>query len=145
LVISLIWDTIAMEDILARIFSPLNFSVIPGFPHSVPYLIEWGYFLPIFRERKEENLAEHLIKFHECMDLLDIQHEDVHMNIFMHSLDGNAHNGYFSLPPSIISSLKYFHRVFNEHYKRYFSYELLFDNCFGEYELHDEIEIIDRK
>jgi hypothetical protein len=101
--------------------------------------------LPIFRERKEDNPAEHLIKFHECMDLLDLQHEDVHMKMFMHSLDGDARKWYFSLPPSIISSLKDFHRVFNEHCKRYFSDELLFDNCCGEYELHDEIEIIDRK
>ena len=78
MVISLIWDTIAMEDILARIFSPLNFSVIPGFPHSVPYLTEWVDFLPVFRERKEDNPSKHLIKFHECMDLLDLQREDVH-------------------------------------------------------------------
>jgi len=65
--------------------------------------------------------------------------------MFMHSLDGDARKWYFSLPASIISSLNDFHIVFNEHCKRYFSDELLFDNCCGEYELHDEIEIIDRK
>jgi hypothetical protein len=108
-------------------------------------LKKWGYFLPIFRERKEDNPLEHLIKFHECMDLLDLQHEDVHMKMFMHSLDGDARKWYFSLPPSNISSLKDFHIVFNEHCKRYFSDELLFDNCCGEYKLHDEIKIIDRK
>ena len=39
---------------------------------------EWGDFLPVFKEEKEDNLAEHLLKFHECMHLLDLQHEDVH-------------------------------------------------------------------
>jgi hypothetical protein len=58
--------------LLARRFAPLNFSIVPSFPHPVPHLTEWGYFMPIFRERKEDNPAEHLIKFHECMDLLDL-------------------------------------------------------------------------
>ena len=77
-----------------------------------------GRFFAYLRERKEDNPAEHLIKFHECMDILDLQHEDVRMKMFMHSLDGDAHKWYFSLPPSSISSLKEFHRVFNENCKR---------------------------
>jgi hypothetical protein len=135
----------AFAALLARRFAPLNFSTVPGFPHPVPHLTEWGDFLPIFRERKEDNPAEHLIKFHECMDLLDLQHEDVRMKMFMHSLDGDARKWYFSLPPSSISSLKEFHRVFNEHCKRYFSDEFLFENCCEEYELNNEIEVIDRE
>jgi hypothetical protein len=70
--------------LLARRFAPLNFSSVPGFPHPVPNMSEWGDFLPIFKESKEDNPAEHLIKFHECMDLLDLQHEeheDVHVFI----------------------------------------------------------------
>ena len=63
----------------------------------------------------------------------------------MYSLDGDACESHFSLPPSIISSLKDFHTVFHEHCKRYFSYEFLFENCCEEYELHDEIEDINRK
>ena len=79
------------------------------------------------------------------MNLLDIHHENVRMKMFMYSLDGDAHEWYFSLPPSSISSLKNFHRVFHEHCKRYFSYEFLFENCCEEYELHDENEDINRK
>jgi hypothetical protein len=61
--------------VLAWRFAPLNFSAVPGFPHLVPHISEWGYFLPIFRERKEDNPAQHLIMFHQCMEQLDIHHE----------------------------------------------------------------------
>ena len=47
----------------------------------------------------------------------------------MYSLDGDAHKWYFSLPPSSISSLKDFHRVFNEHYKRFYPFEIICYNC----------------
>ena len=134
-----------METILARRFAPFNFSVVPSFPHPVLTMTEWGYFLPIFRERKEDNPADHLIKFHECMNLLDLQHDDVRMKMFMYSLDGDAHEWYFSLTPSSISYLKDFHTVFHKHCKRYFSVEFLFENCCEEYELHNETEDIDRE
>jgi hypothetical protein len=79
------------------------------------------------------------------MDVLDLKHEDVRMKMIMHSLDGDAHKWYFSLPPSSISSLKEFHKVFNEHCKSYFSDEILFENCCEEYESHNEIEFIYRE
>jgi hypothetical protein len=126
--------------LLARRFAPLDFSSVPGFPHPVPDMSEWGDFLPSFKESKEDNPAEHLIKFHECMDLLDLQHEDVRMKMFMFSLYGDARQWYFSLPPSSISSLKDFHKAFTEHCKRYFSDEFAFDNCCDEYELHCKLE-----
>ena len=79
---------------------------------------KWGDFLPVFKEKKEDNPAEHLLKFHECMELLNLQHEDVRMKMFIHSLEGDARRWYFSLPPSSISSLENFHRVFNERCKK---------------------------
>ena len=68
------------------------------------------------------------------MDQLDFYHEDVLMKMFMHSLDGDAHQWYFSLPHSSISSLKEFHSTFKEHYKMCFSIEFLFENCCEEFE-----------
>jgi hypothetical protein len=62
------------------------------------------------------------------------------MKMFMYSLYGDACQWHFSLPPSIISSLKEFHRAFTEHCKRYFSDEFAFDNCCDEYELHYKLE-----
>ena len=84
-----------MKAIVAWRFAPLDFSVVPGFPHLVPSMTEWGYFFPIFRERTEDILADHLIKFHECMNLLDLQHKNVRMKMFMYSLDGDACEWYF--------------------------------------------------
>jgi hypothetical protein len=130
----------AFAALLARRFAPLDFSSVPGFPHPVPNMSEWGDFLPIFKESKEDNPAEHLLKFHECMDLLDLPHEDVRMKMFMFSLYGDARQWYFSLPPSSISSLKDFHKAFTKHCKRYFSDEFAFDNCCDEYELHCKLE-----
>ena len=72
-------------------FAPLDFSSVPSFPHPVPDMSEWGDFLPVFKEEKEDNPAKNLLKFLECMDLLDQQHEDVCMNMFMYSLYGDAH------------------------------------------------------
>ena len=71
-----------MKAIVAWRFAPLEFSTVRGFPHLVPInMIEWEDFLPIFRERREDNPVDHLIKFHECMNMLDLQHEDVYVVI----------------------------------------------------------------
>ena len=61
--------------LLARTFTPLDFSLVPGFPHLVPDMSEWGDFLPIFKEEKEDNPTEHLLKFHEML------YENVHVFI----------------------------------------------------------------
>ena len=110
----------AFATVLARRFAPLNSFAVLGFPHPIPHMSEWGDFLPIFIERKEDNLAEHLIKFHHCMDQRDLHHDDVLMKMFMHSLDGDAHQWYFSPPHYNISSLREFHSTFNKHYKGIF-------------------------
>jgi hypothetical protein len=80
----------AFASLLAHRFAPLDFSSISGFSHPVPHMLEWGDFLPVFKEKKEDNPAEHLKNFHECMELLDLQHEYVCMMMFMHSLYGDA-------------------------------------------------------
>jgi hypothetical protein len=75
-----------MEAILARIFSPMNFSTISGFPNRVPHLSEWGYLLSMFREEKDDDHVQHLIDFHQCMEQLNLCKEDVLMKMFMFSL-----------------------------------------------------------
>jgi hypothetical protein len=79
-----------MVVILARRFAPFDFSSIPGFPNVVPIMDEWGDCLPKFREDKDDNLADHLLEFHEVMHQLGIHHEDVLMKMFMYSLEGDA-------------------------------------------------------
>ena len=67
------------------------------------------------------------------------------MKIFMHSLYGDAHQWYFSLSPSIISSLKDFDKAFIEHCKRYYSDEFAFDNCCQEFNLHNKDEDVKKE
>jgi hypothetical protein len=126
--------TKAMEAILAWRFAPLNFSVVPSFPNLVPPPSEWMDYLPVFKEEKEDNPAQHLVTFHQCMDQLGILHEDVLMKMFMYSLKGDAREWYFSLPASSICSLRDFHVAFNKHCKRYFPHELLLEDCCEKYE-----------
>jgi len=79
-----------MEAILARRFAPLNVLAIPGFPNPMPSFPECAEFLPIFRGDEEDNPAQHLLHFHQCIDQFDICHEDALMKIFVYSLDGDA-------------------------------------------------------
>jgi hypothetical protein len=131
-----------MEAILAQRFSPLNFSVVPGFPNVVPTIDEWGDYLPRFREDKDDNPADHLLEFHEVMHQLGIHHEDVLMNMFMYSLEGYAREWYRSLPPASISSLKKFHATFSDHCKRFFPADLIFENCCEEFDLYMQNSIV---
>jgi hypothetical protein len=89
--------------------------------------------LPIFRERKEDNPAQHLLEFHELMHQWEIHHEDVLLNMFMISLAGDARTWYHSLPPASISSLEQFHAAFNRHCQKFYSSELICHSCCEEY------------
>jgi hypothetical protein len=118
-----------MKAILSRRFSPLNFSAIDDYPHPVPLIYEWKDLLPIFYEGEYDSPVEHVQEFHALMQQLNIHHEVILMKMFMYSLYGDARKWYFSLAPSIISSLKDLHRVFNEHYKRFYPSEIICHNC----------------
>ena len=133
-----------MVAILAARFAPFNFTDIAGFPNTVPAINVWGDCLPRFRESKEDNPSDHLVKFHECMDRLDLYHEDVRMKMFMYSLEGDARQWYRSLPPSSISSLREFHAAFTKYYKGYFSPAMHLENCCEQFEpyIKQAIEMI---
>jgi hypothetical protein len=118
-----------MEKILARRFSPFNFSVIPGFPNVVPSPNEWGDYFPIFGKCEEDNPAQHLSEFHELMCKWEIHHEDVLLKMFMFSLAGDARRWYHSLPPASISSLSEFHAAFTTYCQKLYPSELIFHNC----------------
>jgi hypothetical protein len=105
----------AMEVILAKRFSPLDFSTIAGYPHHVPHIDEWKDLLPRFYEVNNDIPLEHVIRFHALIQQLDIHHEDIHMKLLMYSLLIDAHIWYHSLDIYIISSLEEFHAAFNMH------------------------------
>jgi hypothetical protein len=95
-----------MEAILVGRFSPLNFSAISSYPHPMPQIDEWKDLLPRFYEGENDNPIEHVLEFHALMQQLDIQHEEIHMKLFMYSLEGYAHIWYHSLKISSVSSLE---------------------------------------
>ena len=95
-----------------------------------------GRFSSRFREKEEDNLTHHVIKFHQYMDQLSIHHEDVLMKMFMYSLDGPARQWYITLPSSSISSLKDFHDAFYLYCKRIYPAEFLFEDCCRGYALY---------
>jgi hypothetical protein len=134
-----------MEKILAARYAFCDFSDIASFPHPVPTIVEWDDYLPRFKGSKDDHLGEHLFNFHRCMLEHGFVHEDVLIKLFRFSLEEHARKWCQSLPAASISSLKDFHRAFNEHYKRYFSDEVLFENCCEEYELHDETGDINKE
>jgi hypothetical protein len=118
-----------MKAILARRFSPLNFSVIDRYPHPMPQIDEWKDLLPRFYEVEDDNPFEHVHEFHALMQQLDIHHEDILMKMFMYSLEGDARKWYRTLLAYSISSLKEFHDVFYSHCKIIYIVERLFENC----------------
>ena len=101
-----------MDAIMVARFGPFEIFVVPGFPNLVPTMDECGEFIPRFKGDEDDHVAQHLIKFHECMDQLGISHEDLLIKMFMHSLDGDAQQLYRSLLPGDIPSLREFHHVF---------------------------------
>ena len=118
---------------MAQRFASFNFSDVPGFPHAVPTIDEWGDFIPRFKENDDDNPAHHVIKFHQYMDQLGIHHEDVLMKMFRYSLDGCARQQwYMNIPPSSISSLKDFHDAFYSYCKRIYPAKCLSEDAVGD-------------
>jgi hypothetical protein len=61
-----------MKDIVAARFAPLNFVDIDSFSNAVPAMDIWGDYLPWFRESKEDNPSDHLLRVHQCIPQLNI-------------------------------------------------------------------------
>ena len=99
-------------------YAPMNFYVILGYPNQIPPAICKTY-LPIFKDQKGDDVAIILFRFHKHIHKLGVGwHKDSLMKIFRASLEENARLWYDGLPSGILSSLKYFHAVFHEHFKR---------------------------
>jgi hypothetical protein len=75
----------------------------------------------------------------------EIHHEDVLLNMFMFSLEEDAHKWYHSLPLASISSLEQFHAAFNRHCQKFYSSEFICHNCCEEYEDNDQDMVVPNK
>jgi len=79
----------------------MNQSHILGFPNRTP-CIDWKKYLPKFKDKKGEDVALHLIKFHTHTRKLRVNfHEDYLMKMFMETLEGKARSWYEKFPPLV--------------------------------------------
>ena len=108
--------------IIKRKYAPISRDHIPGFPHKLPK-VNWDKNIPIFQNENIDDPLLHLIKSHIHSSILKGDwHEDCLMKIFMATLEGKSREWYEALKPASLFSLKYFHKVFYEHYKEDFPY-----------------------
>jgi hypothetical protein len=127
-----------MEKILAQRFAFCDFSQIVGFPNALPHRDQWEDFLSEFHAASWEELAEHLLDFHEAIHRHHITHEDVQIKLFRYSLKGAALEWCRSLPTASIRSLIGFHTAFNSFCKDYCPTAGLYENCCEEFSLLHE-------
>jgi hypothetical protein len=88
-------------------YKPLKF---PSFLHDLPPKI--FKYLPIFNGEDDVTTEKHMETFEHFTDCLDIQHEDVFMRMFTHSLVGEVKIWFRDLPVESITSWTDFHDVF---------------------------------
>jgi hypothetical protein len=79
-----------MDAIITRRYAFCDFFHVYGFLSPMPGRDEWESCLPRFKGEDWEVPTEHLLDFHECMHNMDIIHEDVLINMFRYSLEGNS-------------------------------------------------------
>ena len=108
----------------------MNREHIFGFLHKIPQ-VNWDINIPIFEDEKGDGALLHLIKFHIHSWRLKVEWHEycLIMNMFMVTLEGKAREWYEGLNPGSLFSLKYFHKVFYEHYKENSPSLSLAENC----------------
>lgn len=121
-------------------FDPFDFTGITSYRHDMPTFYIRDEYLPKFSRKEYEDTAQHLQEIHDCMEWQGIIHEDVKMKLFMFSLDLEARDWFKSLPCSSISSLKYFHSVFNSSCRVYYPHKFLFENCCEYYDFKETLK-----
>ena len=117
-----------MRSIAVR-YAPMNRAHILGFPNQIPNLY-WQAYLPRFKDQRGDDAALHLARFHKHIYRMGVElHEDTLMKMFMVSLKGNAKSWYQVFPSRNLYSVKYFHRIFHEHFKYQYPSLLLIQDC----------------
>jgi hypothetical protein len=124
-----------MEAILARRYAFCDFSCIHGFPNLILDREVWEPCLPRFGGNEHDHLGEHLLDFHECMHMLNIDHEDVLIKMLRFSLEGHAREWCRTLPVANNHSLKDSHTEFNGYCKQRYYVDFLYEECCIEFDI----------
>ena len=107
----------------------MNQSHIPGFPNIIP-IVYWLTYLPILKYEKKDNAALHLVRFHMHVHKFRVEFlEHCVMKMFMATLKDEARTLYEGLYSGSLFSMKYFHRMFFEHYEKSHYYLSLLQYC----------------
>ena len=110
-------------------YTHMNLASILGYRNKIP-LVNSQTYLPRFNDEKGYDATIHLFTFHKHINKLGVGwHEDSLMKLFMFSLEGYARSWYEGLLAGILSSLKDFHTIFHEHFKRHYPSLLLLQYC----------------
>ena len=112
----------------------MNRYHITRFPHKM-HQVNWQRNLPIFQDENVDDALLHLIKFHIHSWKLKVEwHENFLTKTFIETLEGKVREWYEGLSLDSLFSLKYFHKVFYEHYKEYSPSLSLAKNCCDQFE-----------
>ena len=90
------------RSIFGKRYIPLNFDGIHGFPNPMPYNLR--KYVPKFSGNHENSASHHVQLFSDLIGDFEIAHEDVHMNLFVQTLKGDARDWFSFLPACSISS-----------------------------------------
>ena len=113
----------------------MDHSHIYGFPNRMPF-VDWSTHLPILKDEKKDDVVFHLVKFHIYVCRLGVEFlEDCLMKMFMVTLEDKARVWYEGLKSGSLCSLKYFHRIFFEHYGKSHPLSSLFQDCWAPFNI----------
>jgi len=104
----------------SRLYLPLDFSRIHGYPNLVPVGSSWHEDLTKFNGYTGVSAKQHLKAFDSFNDDFDALPKDVFTKIFPFSLLGDARVWYRILPKDTIDSLQSFSVKFKDHWQKFY-------------------------
>ena len=100
------------SSISTKQYMPLSFNGIHGFPNVIPNDVQNK--LPKIRGDHHVSASHHIQIFSDLMGDYEIAHEDVHVKLFVQTLEGDARDWFSFLPACSISSWSQLYSAFME-------------------------------
>jgi len=100
-----------MDAIVAARYASL---ILPQLLYAFPPN-DYMKYLPRFNGEGEVTIEEHLNSFYSFADIFNVEHADVWMRLFLHSLYGEARKWFISPPPNFIVDIDALDDTFLRH------------------------------
>ena len=114
------------RSISAKRYMPLIFDVIHGLPNAMPYDLRKHFHK--FGGNHLDSASHHVQMFSDLIGDFEITHEDVHMKLFVQTLEGDARDWFSFFPTCFVSSWDEFHSAFMKQFKERVSISDSFEN-----------------